>query len=111
MIAPEKPRNQRPNSSRDGSGSKAWIAWTTIGVVSFLGILALGVGAWRALNRSHDDSANTSAAMYTLLDTGNVLEGEIRATIRPAMERTNILAKSPEVIQARLFPVIGHRKP
>jgi PAS domain S-box-containing protein len=86
--------------SVNDSDSRAWIAWTVILTTSLLGVFAIAGGTWRALNRSHEDNTNTSAAMYTLLDTGSVLETEIGGTIRPAIKRTEILAKSPELIAA-----------
>jgi PAS domain S-box-containing protein len=82
---------------RDGSDSKAWIA---IWLASVLGVFALAIGGRQALYPSHDDNANTSAVMYTLLDTENVLEAEIGRIVRPAIERTEILAKSPKIIHA-----------
>jgi PAS domain S-box-containing protein len=85
---------------RNGLGSRAWIAWTAIWAASFLGLFALAVGVWQALNLSHDDNANTSAAMYILLDTESNLEAEIARTVRPAIERTEILAKSSKIIRA-----------
>lgn len=92
MTDPQTQLNQRT--------TRTWIAWTVILAASLLGIFALAGGVWRALDRPHEDSANTSAAMYVLLDTGSVLESEIAATVRPAMKRTEILAKSPELIAA-----------
>jgi len=85
---------------RDRTSSSAWIAWTVAWVASALGVFALAVGTWKALDASHDDANNTSAAMYTLLDTGSMLESEISRIVRPAIERTEILADSSEIIQA-----------
>jgi len=82
------------------AGSSAWIAWTAVWTASVLGVFALAVGAWKALNPSRDDSVTTSAAMYTLLDSGSILEAEIGRIVRPAIDRTEILAKSSEIIQA-----------
>ncbi len=75
-------------------------AWTGIWAASLLGIFAMVVGAWLALNPSRDENANTSAAMYTLFDTGNTLEAEVGRIIRPAMERTENIARSSELIRA-----------
>jgi signal transduction histidine kinase len=69
-------------------------------VAGLLGILSVGAAAWRALNLSHDDSPNASAAMYTLLDTGSAVEAEIQRIVKPAIERTKILAKNSLLIQA-----------
>lgn len=85
---------------RDGSGSRAWIGWIVIWAVSILGVFAIATGTRWALTRSRDDSENSSAAMYNLLDTGRALAAEIGRTVRPAIERTEILAKSSEVIKA-----------
>src|SRR5580692_2486107 len=59
---------------RDRVGSRVWMAWIVMGAASVLGIFALAVGIWTALNLSHDDSASTSPAMYTVLESGRVLE-------------------------------------
>ena len=84
----------------DGSRLKERIAWTAVWAISPLGLSVLVVGAWLALTLSHVDGANSSTAMYSLLDTGNILETEIGRTVRPAMQRTEILAKNPEFVAA-----------
>jgi PAS domain S-box-containing protein len=76
------------------------MVWTAMGAASILGIFALAVGIWTALNLSHDDSANMSPAMYAVLDSGRVLEAEIGGTVRPAIQRTDTLAKNVEIIKA-----------
>jgi PAS domain S-box-containing protein len=80
------------------SAPRAWTAWAGISVFTFLGIAALAVAAWYALNSAHDQTTNTSEAMMALLDTGNVLENDILRTVRPAIQRTTMLAQSPDLI-------------
>ena len=67
---------------------------------SILGLTAIAVGIWQALDSRRDEANNTSAAMYSLLDTGRTLEVDIDQTVRPAMQRTEILAKMPEIVQS-----------
>lgn len=87
-------------ASGEGSRLRDGIVWAVIWGISILGLSVLGVGAWLALSFRHADGANTSAAMYSLLDTGSVLETEIANTVRPAMQRTEILARNPELVAA-----------
>lgn len=94
IVKRSAPRPDQESAARTG------IAWGIICATSVLGVVALAGGAWSALNRSHEDTANTSAAMYALLDTENVLDSEIAATVRPAIRRTEILAAGPQVIAA-----------
>ena len=80
----------------------AWIGWGVIIFCTLLGLVGLGGGAWRAVSKAHDSSANTSAAMYTLIDTENVLENQISAAVLPARKRTELLAAEPDVIKSLL---------
>ncbi len=80
--------------------SIGWFAWWAVSATSLVGVVFLGVGAWRALNHALDETATASAAMYTLLETGSVLEREIARTVQPAIKRTEILAKNSALIQA-----------
>jgi PAS domain S-box-containing protein len=75
------------------------IAWMGIWAASFLGIAAVSWSVWQAFGPSDDNTANSSAAMYTLLDTGRVLEGEITRAVDPAIARTQMLATSADVIK------------
>jgi PAS domain S-box-containing protein len=86
--------------SRDELPSTPWKSWTAICALSLLGGFVIATGAWWALTRSHDDDINSSAAMFSLMDTGGTLESEISGILLPAMKRTEILAKSPETIDA-----------
>jgi signal transduction histidine kinase len=86
--------------SRSGPGPIAWKAWAAIWAAGLLGIFAAVAGAWLGLTVPRVDSPNASAAMYTLLDTGSALEEEIGRIVRPAIQRTEILARDPALIQA-----------
>jgi PAS domain S-box-containing protein len=78
----------------------AWVARGVISALVLLGTFALTSGVRVALNTARDDATNASAAMYTLLETGRALEAEITSAVRPAIERTEILARSPDLIQS-----------
>jgi PAS domain S-box-containing protein len=95
-IKSEKSAAPLPPQSRSIQKFASISVWATVG----LGLAVITAGVWQALNSKHDNTDNTSAAMYSLLDTGSVLQSDIDRTVRPAMQRTEILAKMPELIQA-----------
>ncbi len=100
MATKQEIDGESSTQPRYRTGWSQWIACTTIWATLVFGIVAIATGMWWALNRSHDGIQNSSSAMYSLLDTASALQAEIGRSVQPAMDRTNILARSPEIISA-----------
>lgn len=81
-----------------------FLSRTAVWVAATIGIAGVICGILWASHTPHSTAASSSAALTGLLETGAALESEIAATVRPAMQRTENLAKDP-----RLFPLLTSR--
>ena len=95
-----------PRSDKTPNGNKRvvarWRARTAQGVVWAIALLGMFgiVGALCWVSRTPETpSTASSGEVSTLLETGTTLETEITRTVRPAIERTEILAKDVQLVQ------------
>lgn len=93
-------------SGRTPNGNKRafahWHARTAQGAVwaiALLGMFGIVGGLCWVWRTPETPSAASSGEISTLLETGTTLETEITRTVRPAIERTELLAKDPQVVQ------------
>ena len=95
MTGARTDQTQRQNTS-----ALRWFVSVAVGTIVAAGLVAVGVGVWFAATLSRVDNAATSAATYSLMDAGNSLEKQISRTVEPSMQRTEILARNRELVDA-----------
>src|SRR4051794_11195692 len=71
------------------------VVLTSVAIIALVGVLCIVGGVILAVHKPDAPTRNSSADLSTLFETGAALQSEIARTVRPAIQRTENLAKDP----------------
>ena len=85
-----------------GRRTVAAATWTGLGVavLGAAGAATIGLGVWRLAAPTNESGIARSAAVANLMTLGQSFRDDIARVVRPAIDRTRMLAVDPEVVAA-----------